>query len=482
MAAGKRRHPGRDRKAKARVIVPFAEPPEEAEEVPPPVIPEAVEPPPLIVPTDRPLRVLWFGDMAATGFGTVTMDIGRELVSLGIDVRFLSQNDLPAGQLPEPFLSRTLSVPTIGDMERHMAGMSLMTTMPDIAEAVPKSLRGDGDGLFLASGIAWGDWKPDAAVLLGDFAAVRFFVRPYIKDFASLPTFHYMPVEGVDLPPAWGVLWQMIQPIAMSRFGGVEITKVTGRPTPVIYHGVDAEVFRPATPDRPFVVTDPTSGIMHSVKTKEGAKAFFQQDPSCKWVLRTDRHMPRKLYNSLFRAMAPVLEEREDVRLVIHCGIADQGGNLMDSLSKYPEPIRERVILTGLGPVPREVLAILYNAADVYASPSAEGFGLTIAEAIACGVPAVGIDYSAVPEVIGPAGTVIPPANLIDNEYDHFWARPDEAAFGQAVAWFLDHPQRARGIGSLGPSHVRDHFSWKAAAEGFASTIREGLSSWRPLA
>ncbi len=32
-------------------------------------------------------RILFFGDLAATGFGTVTMDLGRALLDRGEDVR-----------------------------------------------------------------------------------------------------------------------------------------------------------------------------------------------------------------------------------------------------------------------------------------------------------------------------------------------------------------------------------------------------------
>jgi glycosyltransferase involved in cell wall biosynthesis len=127
--------------------------------------------------------------------------------------------------------------------------------------------------------------------------------------------------------------------------------------------------------------------------------------------------------------------------------------------------------------VPRDVLATLYNAADVYVSVSAEGFGLTIAEAIACGVPAVGLEYSAVPEVIGPAGAVVPIDTLTDNEYDHFWARVDEAKMAETVSWMLDHPSRARDLGAQGPRHVRSNFSWQQAAEGFARLVDEVVSS-----
>jgi len=415
--------------------------------------------------------------MDATGFGTVTMDIGRHLIDIGMDVRFLSQNDI--GDLPEPFASRTLSVPSFHTAEKHVdaSGRLVVGGVSGLESAIPDILMGQAPGMSLASGEPWGDWKPDAAFILGDFAAVRFFVRPFIRAFATLPTFHYCPVEGVDLPPSWSLLWNVVRPVAMSEFGRGEISRVVGRDVPMVYHGVDTSIFRPLSPSSPLVIED-ASGVTHRLGSKAACRRFFGQDPSTKWVLRTDRHMPRKNYNSLIRAMGPVLLARPDVRLVIHAREWDQGGNLLDTLSKHPQEVRDRVVLTGLGPVPREVLVALYNAADVYVSSGAEGFGLTIAEAVACGIPAVGIDYSAVPEVVGPAGAVVPVAALTDNEYDHFWARPDERRLGEAVGWMLDHPAKARALGSLGPGHVRANFQWRSAAEAFAALAAEAVSSW----
>jgi glycosyltransferase involved in cell wall biosynthesis len=90
--------------------------------------------------------------------------------------------------------------------------------------------------------------------------------------------------------------------------------------------------------------------------------------------------------------------------------------------------VQARVLVPDLwstvGFVPRSVLVALYNAADLYVSVSAEGFGLTIAEAEACGVATVALDYSAVPEVVGPCGTLVPVDRIYDNEYAHHWALP----------------------------------------------------------
>ncbi len=415
-------------------------------------------------------RVLFVGDLASTGFGSVTTDLGRALLDRGLDVRFLSQNDL-RGPLPEPFASRTADI-AFYEYQQATAGVTgIRSLLGDIVDGIP--------GHRLANGEPFGDWRPDAVLLLGDYVAARLLWTRFREPLSKVPSYHYVPIEGVDLPPLWAELWRWVKPVAMSVFGQDEIEKVTGVRPPLAYHGVDEEVFFPVGAGRELVVplTPDEHAETVAIRTKEAAKRFFGFDPSLTIALRTDRLMPRKRYPSLLRAMAPLLEEREDLRLVIHCAAFDQGGFLPDEISKLGPVAQSRIVVTDRPGLPRSVLAALYNAADLYLSTSAEGFGLTIAEAIASGVPAVGLRYSAVPEVIGPAGTTVEVGCLYDNEYNHKWAAPDEDAYTDAVRYLLEHPTRRRELGALGPRHVRSSFRWSEAARIFEELFAEGRST-----
>lgn len=411
------------------------------------------------------MRVLFLGDLAATGFGSVTTDLGRAMLDRGLDVRFLSQNEI--GKLPEPFASRTVDL-AFYEYQAGTAGVTgVRSLIGDIIDGVPVHL--------LANGEAFGDWKPDAVLLLSDFAAARLLWTRFESELRRVPTYHYVPIEGIDLPPLWGALWSVVKPIAMSSFGQDEIEKVTGKRPALAYHGVDTEAFFPVSPSRPLKVPidDSPDAATVTITSKEGAKRFFGFDPKWTIVGRTDRNMPRKRYGSLFRALDPVLADRPDARLVVHASAFDQGGFLPDSVSKMSKAGGSRVIVTDRPGLPRSVLCALYNAFDVYATTSAEGFGLCIAEAMACGVPAVGMDYSAVPEVIGPGGIWAPVAYTYDNEYDHKWAVPQEDEFGRAVARLIDHPARRRELGVLAQRHVETTFRWSKAAEVVANVMHE---------
>lgn len=73
-------------------------------------------------------------------------------------------------------------------------------------------------------------------------------------------------------------------------------------------------------------------------------------------------------------------------------------------------PARRRIHLTGY--VAESDLAALYAGAVAFAFPSlGEGFGLPVLEAMQCGTPVVVSDTSSLPEVVGTAGLLLPPAD-----------------------------------------------------------------------
>jgi len=66
-----------------------------------------------------------------------------------------------------------------------------------------------------------------------------------------------------------------------------------------------------------------------------------------------------------------------------------------------------------LGYVPRDDLALLYGAAELFVSVSLyEGFGLPALEAMACGTPVVASRAGALPEVVGDAGCLVDPRDV----------------------------------------------------------------------
>lgn len=116
-----------------------------------------------------------------------------------------------------------------------------------------------------------------------------------------------------------------------------------------------------------------------------------------------------------------------------------------------------------LGEVPIGDLPALYSLADAFASPSAyEGFGFTVADALAAGTPVVVSDTSSLPEVCGDAALVVPEATA--------------AAFADGLERVLGEAELRRALIAAGPRRAAE-FSWELAARQTLAVYREALDS-----
>jgi glycosyltransferase involved in cell wall biosynthesis len=84
------------------------------------------------------------------------------------------------------------------------------------------------------------------------------------------------------------------------------------------------------------------------------------------------------------------------------------GGKLTSDQLKLARQLGLEGRILELGSISREAVVNLYSACDVVAQPSRyEGFGMPVAEAMACGTPVVCTDQGALPEVAGGAAIVV---------------------------------------------------------------------------
>jgi len=125
------------------------------------------------------------------------------------------------------------------------------------------------------------------------------------------------------------------------------------------------------------------------------------------YVLAVGTLEPRKNLTGLLQAMA-LLPEPQRQRLTL--AVAGPRGWLDDEITRCLDQARSQLNLALLGTVTRPQLSALYRHAEVFVYPSfAEGFGLPVLEAMACGAPVVTSDCSSLPEVVGSAGLLVDP-------------------------------------------------------------------------
>lgn len=175
------------------------------------------------------------------------------------------------------------------------------------------------------------------------------------------------------------------------------------------------------------------------------------------YIVSVARAYPHKNLAGLLRAFGRLRERgRTDVQLVLIGDRYRMGRRLLGLAETLG---LEQVILTGF--VSHEDLNALYSGAAVFAFPSlAEGFGLPVLEAMACGTPVVASSASAVPEAVGDAGLL---ADATDPE-----------AFAVALGRVLDDAGIQAELRQKGRLRVRQ-FSWEEAALQTLAVYREVL-------
>ena len=413
------------------------------------------------------MRLLLWGDAADTGFGRVGRELLRRFLAAGADVRMLAINWRGRDGELQAFMRQ----PRTADQVH--AFLAAFDSDPLHGFMVPASVSGDvmGHGAIpaLMDGTLFTDgWTPDTVLAVADPRAMSDRYNRSRAYLRRARVFNYVPIEGANLPLCWRSLWSDVTPIAMSEFGRNELVKLLGRDVANVPHGL-SDTFWPISAKRPAALGD------RPLRSKDDAKAVM--DLAGRTVfLRTDRLVPRKNYPALFRTMVPVLEADPSRILVIHCFPQDEGGVMAEFVSEMPGAFgvgdiwrHPQVRFTGGHDTFRgyndEQMNALVNAADVYVSPTgSEGFGLTLLEAAACGVPVVTTNYGAGPEAVGPGGILVDPAYYVTNTSAHDWALVDEPAFTSAVELLASDPAERGRLGEAGAKHAAT-FSWDKAAE-----------------
>jgi glycosyltransferase involved in cell wall biosynthesis len=115
-----------------------------------------------------------------------------------------------------------------------------------------------------------------------------------------------------------------------------------------------------------------------------------------------------------------------------------------------------------MGPQPWTVVDALYRRASVCCVASHyEGFGLPALEALAHGAPLVAADGSALSEVVGDAGLLTPPGDVV--------------ALTEAIDRILDDDSLRADLNERGPRRAST-LTWEASAAAHVAAFRSALS------
>jgi len=179
-------------------------------------------------------------------------------------------------------------------------------------------------------------------------------------------------------------------------------------------------------------------------------------------IVTNSADTPLKGLHYLLRAVFEISKTRT-IRLIVVGTPKKNGGieNLVRNLG-----IGKLVTFTGR--IDNKEYIKQYAKAAVAVVPSVyEGFGLPAGEAMACGLPIISTTGGALPEVVGDAGILVPPA--------------DHHALVKAIKELLDNPEMAQKMGHAGYRRVHKHFTWKRSTEMTVETYREAILDYHRL-
>ena len=175
-------------------------------------------------------------------------------------------------------------------------------------------------------------------------------------------------------------------------------------------------------------------------------------------IVTNSADIPLKGLRFLLQAVAAIAPRRP-IRLVV-IGTPNANGAVANLIRRLG--IAEWVHFTGR--IADAEYVRQYARATLAVVPSVyEGFGLPVGEAMACGVPVISTTGGGLPEVVGDAGILVPPA--------------DPQALARAITALLDDPRRARALGEAGHRRVQAFFTWERAAAQTAAVYREVIDA-----
>lgn len=248
------------------------------------------------------------------------------------------------------------------------------------------------------------DFQPDIVLTLQDFFPARkiaFAMSTPMK--ARWIFWGTLDGDPTDHQSREAIRW-IDYVLYHSKFAKKEVEKAV--------KGVQGEVFYPAINPETWHKLD-----------KEKLKKQYGLEGR-KILITCGRNQQRKNIPVLLDALVEIKKKIPEILLILASSAqtttaAKKGENKKVDGYDYDFFIRERHLEDNVmyprnqdgsnTPVSDETLNIQYNMADVMVHPSlGEGFGLQIVEAGISGVPTIGVNHSAVTEVVGKGGILIP--------------------------------------------------------------------------
>jgi glycosyltransferase involved in cell wall biosynthesis len=361
------------------------------------------------------------------GIENVAWQQARHLTELGVEVTVLTSGSETADHGCDDRI-RVVRVPAYNGLERR-TGIPFPVFGPQLWTAARR----------------WATWADVVHVhdclYLSSWAAARAAARtatPLVMTQHIAVVDHPIAVVGAAQRMVYALAGRRL--LAQSRHTAVvngavaDFARALGaRPETVrlMPNGVDTALFRPPT----------------DVTEREAIRVRFGLPAAGVLVLFVGRPVPKKGYRVLLEARHP------DYHLVF--------------AGERPSDAEDGLGVLHLGPLRPAQLAEVYRACDIFALPStAEGFPLTVQEAMASGLPVVTTnDPGYASYGFDPSGIALVPR--------------DSATQRATLLDLASDADKRRSMGAYSVRYATDMFSWPKHAQTLAALYRD-VTSGRP--
>lgn len=305
-------------------------------------------------------------------------------------------------------------------------------------------------------------WQPDVIHVVQD-APYAEAIRNAALDWSRFVFVVTTPVDGVPVYPKWiDMLKGADGTLSISEFG-VAAHRAAGVPSELCRPGVDPNAFFVLPPMeraalRQQVGIAPDAFVLGTMATNQGRKdipdmlraffAFASDKPTARYLCDMERTSPAGWD-------IPALCQQ-------------QGWDVSKLL------FRDDTVRAGL-----TTMRARYNLLDAHTVVShREGYGLPLAEAMACGVVSIALDYCSGTEICGGGRGVL----IVPIAYDSIgtWGGaldkyPDVGALTNALQMLYDNPDERRAIAKRGMEWARAQ-TWDAATDAVAGVYERVMA------
>jgi glycosyltransferase involved in cell wall biosynthesis len=210
--------------------------------------------------------------------------------------------------------------------------------------------------------------------------------------------------------------------VSTSHYNAVQVEARYARPVTVIHNGVDTDHFCPQQAERNLAGLPAEARVIVSVGRLVGWKGL---------------HI--------------IIEALAGLPADVHYLIIGEGSE-REALQQFAERLGVAARVHFAGRVAHADLPRWLSLGDVFVQPSIgeEAFGISLVEAMACGLPVLAADNGGMREIVlpGSTGQLLPPG--------------EPATWRDALASLLDGG--ARAMGTAARSRAVDHFTWASNA------------------